>query len=83
MTRFRIGDRVIKNPATWRPSEFDGWGAGVGIGIIVEPPWDHDDGLFDVGTEHEAVDVRWPGGRAFARVVELLPAPGPPKGDES
>lgn len=80
MNLFKIGDRVIKNPATWLPSEFDQWGAGEGVGVVVEPPWSHDNGVFDGGGGAEAecvpcVDVRWPHGRAFQRCDELLPAP--------
>lgn len=76
----KIGDRVVKNPATWRPSEFDGWGAGEGVGVIVEPPWDHVDGVFRGGAERPedcvpCVDVQWPAGRCSQRVDELLPAP--------
>jgi len=60
------GDRVIKNPATWEPSEFDSWGdgEGVGVGVVVEPPFAVD----DLGM----VDVRWPGGRCFVKVKCLL-----------
>lgn len=64
MRTFKVGDRVIKNPLTWKPSEFDGWGAGLGIGVVVEPPFDLDDGQ---------VDVRWPTGRCFQEETELLP----------
>ena len=61
---FQPGDRVIKNPATWRGSEFDTWGAGVGVGVVVEPPFD----VSDLGE----VDVKWPAGRAFQHESELL-----------
>lgn len=64
---FAIGDRVIKNPATWVASEFDSWGAGVGIGVVIKPPFPLDDG---------EVDVRWPAGRCFQREEELLLVPG-------
>ncbi len=30
--RFKIGDRVVKNPQTWQKNEFDGWGRGLGVG---------------------------------------------------
>jgi hypothetical protein len=63
---FRVGDRVIRNPATWVPNEFDAWGRGQGVGIVVEPPFAID----DLGE----VDVRWPGGRCFEAVNGLLPA---------
>lgn len=60
---FKIGDQVVKNPETWIPSDFDSWGAGEGVGVIVEPPFELD--------EH-SVDVRWPGGRCFQKKSELL-----------
>lgn len=63
---FRIGDKVVKNPSTWKPNDFDAWGRGVGVGVVVEPPFLLDD---------TDVDVRWPGGRCFESVEELLPAP--------
>jgi hypothetical protein len=64
--KFNIGDRVIKNPEGWIPNDFDGWGrgVGVGVGIIVEPPFELDEGDYD---------VRWPGGRCFERESQLLP----------
>ena len=76
MANFKIGDRVVKNPATWRPSEFDGWGAGEGVGVIADPPWeDHIDGVWPGANEEPCVDVVWPAGRAFQYTAELLPAP--------
>ena len=64
--KFSAGDAVIRNPATWKPNEFDAWGRGDGVGLVVEPPFQLRD------TE---VDVRWPNGRCFEQVDELLPAP--------
>lgn len=63
--KFQIGDRVIKNPATWQVNDFDSWGRGEGIGEVVEPPFDVDD--------LNEVDVRWPKGRCFEAVSGLLP----------
>jgi hypothetical protein len=63
---FEVGDRVVRNPATWQPNDFDSWGRGVGVGLIVEPPFPLDP---------REVDVRWPGGRCFESVEQLLPAP--------
>jgi len=51
---FRPGDRVKKNPATWAPNAFDACGRGVGVGVVIEPPFRMEDGL---------VDVRWERGR--------------------
>ena len=50
MKVLRIGDKVVKNPETWICSEFDYWGAGEGVGEVVEPPFATED----------YVDIRWP-----------------------
>jgi hypothetical protein len=65
-TVFRVGDRVVRNPATWQPNDFDSWGRGQGVGVVVEPPFP---------LEPDEADVRWPLGRCFEFVRELLPAP--------
>lgn len=59
----RPGTKVIKNPDTWIPNDFDSWGRGEGIGIVVPPP-------YPMG-RHE-VDVRWPGGRCFEETKQIL-----------
>lgn len=59
---FQVGDRVVKNEATWVASDFDAWGRGIGVGVVVEGP-------FEVDGE---VDVRWPGGRCFERIDGLV-----------
>ncbi len=66
MAAFAVGDRVVRNPATWQPNDFDSWGRGVGVGVVVEPP-------FPLGRDE--ADVRWPGGRCFEWAAMLLPAP--------
>lgn len=64
--KFEIGDKVVKNEATWISNECDlSWGRGVGKGVIVAPPFD---------LECNVVDVRWPGGRCLEKIEELLPA---------
>lgn len=63
---FAIGDLVIRNRETWVVNDFDGWGRGEGVGIVVEPPFE---------LEPDSVDVRWPHGRCFEDVRGLLPAP--------
>ncbi len=65
MPDYAIGDRVIRNPATWKPNEFDSWGRGIGVGTVVEPPFPLDAG---------EVDVQWPSGRCFESADQLLPA---------
>lgn len=60
---FRPGDRVEKNPATWRPNTLDAWGRGEGVGVVVEPPFEIDD--------LELVDVRWPAGRCMEAIEGL------------
>jgi hypothetical protein len=64
--KFVPGDRVIKNDATWIPNDFDSWGRGIGVGVVVQAPFRLD----DLGQ----VDVRWPAGRCFENVNELLSA---------
>jgi hypothetical protein len=62
---FAVGDKVIKNPVTWVANDFDAWGRGVGVGLVVEAPFPIDDlGL---------VDVRWPAGCCAERCDGLLP----------
>jgi len=65
---YRPGDRVVKNPPTWKPNEFDSWGRGVGVGVVVESP---------IPMGDSEVDVRWPGGRCFEDTAGLLPAVRP------
>ena len=60
---FAVGDKVVKNPATYKQSGFDRWGCGEGVGEIIE--------LID----SDSVDVRWPAGTSYHRACELLPAP--------
>lgn len=66
--KFKIGDYVIKDPDKWVKNDFDTWGRGIGIGQVVEPPYKMDD---------DEVDVRWPGGRCFEFVDQLLLADKP------
>ena len=61
---FSVGTLVKKNPDTWISNEFDSWGRGLGIGEVVEPPFK---------LEPHEVDVRWPNGRCFENIEELLP----------
>ncbi|MFN8510741.1 MAG: hypothetical protein U0Z75_09360 [Deinococcaceae bacterium] len=63
--KLNIGDKVIKNEATWIPNNFDGWGRGIGVAIVVEPPFELDD-------DDECVFVRWPAGRCFERIAGLI-----------
>jgi len=45
---FSVGDRVVKNPETWTANEFDSWGRGVGVGVVVDPPFPLDENSVDV-----------------------------------
>ena len=63
--RFKVRDKVVRNPITWKPNDFDAWGRGVGVGQVVEPPYELDD---------NEVDVRWPDGRCFEDAEGLLHA---------
>ncbi len=64
---FVSGDRVIKNPSSWEPNAFDAWGRGIGVGVVVSPPF--------MVSDLQLVDVRWPAGRCFEPISGLLPAP--------
>ena len=61
--KFNIGDKVVKNEKTWVVNDFDNWGRGIGIGIVVEPPFE---------MEEYEVDIRWPGGRCFEDTRGLI-----------
>jgi hypothetical protein len=62
MSQFKVGDKVVKNAEGWIESDFDQWGAGEGIGIILKAPFPLEDKYYD---------VRWPRGRCFKRAEEL------------
>ena len=49
---FKIGDNVVKNKDFWVTNDFDQWGRGNGIGIIIE--------VFDTH-----LDIRWPAGKCY------------------
>ena len=72
--KYKVGDYVKKNSETWIPNEFDSWGRGIGVGQIVEPPFQ---------TEENEVDVRWPGGRCFEFTDQLLPSGKPVSNNDS
>jgi hypothetical protein len=66
--RFSVGGFVVKNREAWSVNDFDRWGRGVGVGVVVEPPFPMND---------DEVDVRWPHGRCFEKTAELLPSDDP------
>lgn len=66
--RWEVGDRVVKDPAAWVPSEFDAWGAGEGIGEVV--------GVVEDGPAGALLDVRWEGGQCYQWARELRRADG-------
>ena len=59
--KYKVGDLVTKNPATWVPNEFDTWSMprGEGVGIVK-------------AISYEDVDVKWPGGRCYESPEQLL-----------
>ena len=59
---FEVGDKVIKNELTWIPNDFDRWGRGLGIGVIVDPPFEMED---------NEVDVKWSCGRCIETTDQL------------
>ena len=61
-SNLNVGDEVVKNEETWIPNDFDSWGRGIGIGIVVEPPFPLEEG---------EVDVRWPDGRCFEYIDQI------------
>ncbi len=60
----KVGDKVVKNLSTWIVNDFDSWGRGEGIGIIVPSP---------IPLDQSMVDVRWPSGRCFEFTNQLIP----------
>ena len=63
--KYNVGDFVKKNPENWVKNDFDSWGRGIGVAVVVEPPFSMND---------NEVDVRWLGGRCFEETNQLLPA---------
>lgn len=43
-----IGDKVVKCKEDWEPNDFDSWGRGIGVGVIVEPSFELSELEFDV-----------------------------------
>jgi hypothetical protein len=62
MSKLKKGDLVIKNPRTWIKNDFDSWGRGQGIGEVVD----------DTYIEDKEVDVRWPGGKCYESINQLM-----------
>jgi hypothetical protein len=60
--KLKVGDKVVKNPETWIDNDFDSWGRGEGVGIVVESPFELED---------DEVDVRWPNGRCFEMIAQI------------
>lgn len=57
------GRKVIKNSEKWVENEFDKWGRGVGIGIVVKSCFDLKEG---------ELDIKWPSGSCFENIEEVL-----------
>lgn len=71
----KVGDKVVRNPQTWNPSEFDKWISPTDVGTIVE--------LMDDGIH---ADIRWPAGKEWRALEQLLPVnktlPSPPSRED-
>ncbi|MFT7150884.1 MAG: hypothetical protein ACI82Q_002759 [Nonlabens sp.] len=63
--KYKAGDFVKKNPEHWVENDFDSWGRGEGVGVVVGPPFPLED---------DELDIRWPGGRCFENTSQVLPA---------
>lgn len=59
---YSTGTRVVKEERFWIESEFDFWGAGLGVGIIVND---------EESLGGSYVDVKWPNGKAYQNINEL------------
>lgn len=59
---FEVNDKIVKNEENWIPNDFDSWGRGEGVGLIVE-----------VYPESNSsyVDVRWPGGKCWENIDQI------------
>lgn len=57
---FEVGLEVVKDEELWRVNDFDGWGRGEGVGIILQ--------VLDQG---ELLEVRWPGGCCYEDPIQL------------
>jgi hypothetical protein len=64
---FKVGDRVVKNEKTWVVNAFEGWGRGIGVGLVVGAPSGLDNFM--------SVDVYWPNSHCCKQIEGLLPAP--------
>ena len=63
--KYKIGSVVKMNSENWVENNFDSWGRGIGVGVVIEPPF---------ALEEHEVDVRWPEGRCFENTSQLLQA---------
>ena len=65
INRFEVGTRVVRSLETWKTNEFDSWGRGDGVGVVVEPPF--------TLAAHK-VDIRWTSGSCFESTNQFLVA---------
>lgn len=59
MIELNVGDLVVKNPDTWKVTDFDEWERGKGVGVISDV------------SNYADVDVRWKGGRCYEDISEI------------
>ena len=63
--KYKIGSVVKMNSENWVNCDFDSWGKGIRVGVVVEPSF---------SLEGHEVDVGCPEGRCFENTSQLLQA---------
>lgn len=61
LTKFEIGEKVIKDEKNWISNEFDSWGRGVGVGVIDS-----------YSNNIEEIYVKWINGRSLEKLDQIV-----------